>query len=133
MASAHNFTMFASRQLFFFVALLAGFFQCDAWTPQQQSRKIKPSLVAASAVFPFLPAFANAVDTSIPPDASGIMSSTMTAAAVDVFQIPLLAGYCAMALYFVPKGIKSMHEQHSYNENDYYDNSGYYDNSNDTY
>ena len=84
----------------FLVLLLA---TGKAWTPQART---KSSLIAASAAFPVMQwaSISHAFVASSTP----VVSSTTTVANVDGLQIPILAAYCTMAFWVIPKTVKKL-------------------------
>ena len=82
----------------------------NAWTPQART---KSSLIAASAALPVIQwaSVSNALVESTP-----VVSSTTTVANADALQIPILAAYCTMAFWIIPKTVKKL-KNNSYKDN----------------
>ena len=74
----------------------------NAWTPQGRT---KSSLIATSAALPVVQwvAVSHAIDSATP-----VVSSTTAIATADALQIPILAAYCTMAFWFIPKQVKKL-------------------------
>ena len=78
--------------------------QCNAWTPRQQART---SLIASSAVVPIVQ-WSTSANAMVDQGSGYVDASTINFANADALQIPVLAAYCAMALWVVPQTVKSI-------------------------